>query len=102
MPTDLNAGYTNNVNVIQSRVDGAHSVRYTDRPIDYNGDGAKSKVTITFVSGDATGTPAAPGGKMRQTVTKPTGIARSIVDEVTETDGGVHSDSDVDQFTEGS
>jgi len=102
MPTDLNAGYSNNINIIQSRVDGAHSVRYTDRPIDLDGDGVEEKVTITVTSGSAIGTPSAPGGKMRQTVTTPAGIARSIVAEATETDGGVHTDRDVNQYTEGS
>lgn len=65
MPTPLNPGYTNNINVIEIRVNGAHQQRVTDRPI----------------SGAA---------------------ARTIVSEVTETDGGVHTDNDVAQFTEGS
>jgi len=101
MPTNLNAGYENNINVIQIRGNGAHMSRYTDRAIDVTGDGVDEKVTITHVSGDATGTPSAPGGKTRSTVTIPAGVARTIIQEITETDGGIHTDSDVNQFTEG-
>lgn len=64
MPTSLNSGFENNINVIEIRVNGAHQMRYTDRPITNY-------------------------------------AARAIVSEVTETDGGVHTDNDVSQFTEG-
>jgi len=101
MATSLNAGFTNNVNVVQSRVNGSHSVRYTDRPIDIDGDGSKEQVSLTHVSGHAVGVPSAPGGKTRTTVTIPVGVARTIIKETTETDNGVHTDSDVSQFTEG-
>ena len=101
MPTSLNAGYTNNINTVQTRVNGAHMHRYTDRAIDIDGDGSKEAVTITHESGHAVGTPSAPGGKTRSTVTIPAGVARTVIQEVTETDGGVHTDSDVSQFTEG-
>lgn len=66
MATSLNPGYSNNINVIQSRVNGAHSLRYTDRAL-----------------------------------TSPVAAARSIISEVTETDGGVSNDLDVNEFTEG-
>ena len=102
MATDLNPGFRNNINVVQVRVDGAHMHRYTDRAIDIDGDGDEEQVTIVVVSGDATGTPSAPGGKIEQTVTIPAGVARTLVSEVFETDGGVHTDNDVNQFTEGS
>jgi hypothetical protein len=101
MATNLNSGFSNNINVIQSRVNGAHSVRYTDRPIDIDGDGEDEKVTITAGTGHAVGTPSAPGGKIRNTVTKPAGIARSIISQVTETDRGVTTDDGVSQYTEG-
>ena len=65
MATNLNAGFTNNINVIEIRVNGAHQQRVTDRPIE----GA---------------------------------AARTVVSEVTETDGGVSSDRNVSEFTEGS
>ena len=65
MPTPLNPGFTNNINVIEIRVNGAHQQRVTDRPI----------------------TGAA---------------ARTVVSEVTETDGGVSLDRNVSEFTEGS
>lgn len=102
MPTALNSGFTNNINVIEIRTNGAHSQRVTDRAIDLDGDGSKEQVTIAVTAGHAAGTPSAPGGKITQVVTIPAGVARTIVSEVTETDGGVHTDKDVSQFTEGS
>jgi hypothetical protein len=33
MATSLNAGYSNNINVLQVRVNGAHSQRLTDRAL---------------------------------------------------------------------
>lgn len=102
MATNLNAGFSNNINVIEIRVNGAHSQRVTDRKIDIDNDGNKERVTIVVTSGHAVGTPSAPGGKIRQTVTIPNGVARTIVSQVTETDGGVSSDRDVSEFTEGS
>jgi len=101
MATNLNPGYQNDINVIQLRVNGAHMIRVTDRPIDLNGDGNVEKVSIVVTSGHAVGTPSAPGGKITQTVTQPAGIARSIVSQITETDGGVTSDNDVSEFTKG-
>jgi len=95
MPTNLNAGYENNINIIQIRPNGAHMQRYTDRTIN------DVEVTITHVSGDAVGVPSAPGGKTRSTVIVPAGFARTIIHAITETDGGIHTDSDVNQFTEG-
>jgi len=101
MPTNLNSGFTNNINVIQVRVDGAHSQRLTDRAIDIDSDGDKEKVTLTHVSGHAVGTPSAPGGKIRKTVTEPAGIARSVIQDVVETDAGITTNDDVSEFTEG-
>jgi hypothetical protein len=75
--------------------------RLTDRPIDINGDGNEETVTVTHVSGHAVGVPSAPGGKTRTTFTIPSGVARSVIHQVTETDGGVNSDFDVSEFTEG-
>lgn len=101
MATDLNPGFRNNINVIEIRVNGAHSQRVTDRAIDLDGNGQKERVSIVVNSGSAIGTPSAPGGKISQTVTIPAGVARTVVSQVFETDGGVHTDNDVDQFTEG-
>jgi hypothetical protein len=101
MATNLNSGFTNNINVIQIRTNGAHGIRVTDRAIDFNGDGEVEKVTITHTSGHAAGTPSAPGGKIKNTINKPVGIARSIISEVTETDGGVNLDTNVSEFSEG-
>lgn len=101
MPTNLNPGYTNNINTIQIRTAGNKSQRVTDRPIDVTGDGNEEQVTITHVSGEAVGTPSAPGGVTRSTVTIPAGSARTVIAETTEQDGGVHTDSDVTENTEG-
>ena len=101
MATGLNSGYTNNINVIQVRANGAHSQRLTDRTIDFDGDGNKEAVTIVHESGHAVGTPSAHGGKIRSTTTVPAGFARTVIQRVVETDNGVHTDSDVSQFTEG-
>ena len=101
MATNLNPGFSNDINIIQIRVDGAHMHRVTDRPIDIDGDGDKEQVTIVHDSGSAVGTPSAPGGKVRSHAVIPAGSARTIVDEVTEKDGGINLDRDVSQFTEG-
>jgi len=101
MATSLNAGYSNNINTVQVRTNGAAMQRLTDRPIDFDGDGAEEQVTVTHVSGHAVGTPSAPGGKTRTTVTVPVGAARTIISQLFETDGGVSNDSDVSEFTEG-
>ena len=102
MATNLNPGFENNINVIQIRVNGAHMQRVTDRAIDMNGDGNDEQVSIVVTAGYAGGTPSAPGGKITQIVTIPAGTARTIVSQVFETDGGVETDSDVSEFTEGS
>lgn len=50
MATSLNAGYKNNINTIQVRVNGAHSHRYTDRDITspaFNARTVVSEVTET-------------------------------------------------------
>lgn len=99
MATSLNAGYSNNINVIQVRVNGAHSHRYTDRAIDIDGDGDKEQVSIVVTAGHAGGTGS---HKITQVITKPAGIARSLVSDTFETDGGVELDSDVSEFTTGS
>lgn len=102
MATSLNAGFRNNINVIQVRNNGAHMQRLTDRAIDIDGNGVKEQVTITHVSGSAIGTPSAPGGKCRDTYTIPAGVARTVVSEVTETDGGINNDlHTVSEFTNG-
>lgn len=102
MATALNSGFSNDINIIQIRVGGSHSIRVTDRPIDLTGDGVKEKVSIVVTSGSAVGVPSAPGGKIQQVVTIPAGVARSIVSQVTETDGGVSNDRGVAEFTKGS
>lgn len=66
MATNLNPGFSNNINILQVRVNGAHSQRLTDRAL-----------------------------------TSPVADARTVISETTETDAGVHKDSDVTQFTEG-
>lgn len=101
MATSLNAGFENNINILQIRTNGAKMQRVTDRAIDIDGNGSKEAVSIVVTAGDAVGTPSAPGGKITQTVTIPDGVARTVVAAVTETDGGVSSDQSVSEFTEG-
>ena len=101
MPTALTSGYSNNLNIIQVRTNGTTMQRLTDRAIDMDNDGSVEVVTLTHVSGHAVGTPSAPGGKMRVTVTEPDGIARSVIKRSNETDGGLTTNSTVDEFTEG-
>jgi len=66
MPTSLNAGYKNNINIMQVRVNGAHSQRLTDRAL-----------------------------------TDPVAAARTVVAETTETDRGITTNADANEFTEG-
>jgi hypothetical protein len=101
MPTNLNSGFSNNVNILCVRTQGVSLQKLTDRKIDLDGDGNEEEITITHVSGHAVGTPSAPGGIIRQVVTTPRGFGRTIVDQPVETDGGVHTNSDVSEFTEG-
>ena len=66
MATSLNAGYTNNINVLQIRTSGSSMQRVTDRAL-----------------------------------TSPVALTHTVIDRVMEPDGGVHTDADVTQFTEG-
>ena len=81
MATDLQSGFENNINGITIRHDGRGIQRVTDRAIDFDGDGNKEQATITHVSGHAGGS----GGKVQYLVTEPTGVARSKIEEETET-----------------
>lgn len=95
MAGDLQAGFSNNVNVVAIRAQATTDHIYTDRAIDLDGDGTIESVTETHVSGHA----PAGGGKVRTTITKPDGIARSVVSRTTETDSGVNISGS--EFTEG-
>jgi hypothetical protein len=97
MAGDLQAGFTNNVNIVQTRTSGTSMQRSTDRAIDLDGDGSVEVVTLTHVSGHAG---AVGGGKIRKTVTTPDGIARSTIVRGVEQDGGVNVTGS--EFTEGS
>ncbi len=81
MASDLQSGFVNNINGITIRHDGRGIQRVTDRAIDFDGDGNKEQATLTHVSGHAGGS----GGKIQFTLTEPTGVARSKIKEVTET-----------------
>lgn len=77
MATALNAGFTNNVNVIQLRSSGTSLQRVTDR-------------TIGALTPLATDPPT------------PAGVARTIIGTKVDTDGGVvHDNQNVAEFTEG-
>lgn len=100
MAASLNAGFTNNINVIQMRTSGSSMQRSTDRAVDTDGDGAVQTVSVTVTGGQrGLGTPSAPGGKAIYTVTSPDGIARSMVERTYEKDGGVDTTGTI--FTEG-
>lgn len=102
MGSALTAGYTNNVNILQVRTCGSSMQRLTDRTIDIDGNGSKERVTITFVSGGNPGTAAAPGGKLRETVSVPAGFNHTVVETTREPDGGIHLNNDLAQYTYGS
>lgn len=72
MAAQLQAGYSNNINIITIRCN-ARSQVYTDRAIDFDGDGVKESVS-------SVGVPTGDGIKVQQTVTVPTGAARTIVE----------------------
>lgn len=91
MAGGLNSGYSNNINVLAIRACGTQNQIVTDRAIDYDGDGSKEAVTVA--------TTLRANGKVKHTVTTPTGAARTIVKQSNETDGGVNVTGS--EFTEG-
>lgn len=93
MAGDLQAGFSNNVNTVAIREAGNNVKVYTDRAIDLDGDGNVETVTVT------TDDNSRGGNKVRHTVTKPDGVARTPVMRPTETDGGVNVEGS--EFTEG-
>jgi hypothetical protein len=68
----LQSGFKNNINIIAIR-GNARSHVYTDRAIDYDGNGVKEAVS-------SVGVPNGTGINVQQTVTTPTGAARTIVE----------------------
>ncbi len=95
MAGNLNAGFSNNINVIALRGNGVAAHIYTDRTIDFDGDGTLEAITETHISGHA----GVNGGKVRYSVTIPDGFKRTRVKQTTETDGGI--DTTGSEFTEG-
>lgn len=95
MATDLNPGFTNNINTISIRSSGSSLQLYTDRAIDIDADGDEEAVTVvTTLTGD--------GSKVIETVTVPAGSARTVIDRTVEPDGGIHNDAiHADQYTVG-
>jgi hypothetical protein len=73
MVAHLQSGFSNNINIVTIRAGGARSHVYTDRAIDFNGDGTKESVT-------SVGVPTGVGNKVEQTVTVNQGAARTIVE----------------------
>jgi len=83
MATSLNVGFHNNINTIQIRSSATSLQRVTDRAIDFDGNGVK-EVSL------GTDPPT------------PQGVARTIIASVTEKDGGVTHDNQIDtEFTTG-
>lgn len=93
MAGDLQAGFTNNINIIAIREAGNNGKTYTDRAIDIDGDGNVETVTVT------TDDNSRGGNKVRHTYTKPDGVARTPVKRPTETDLGINTDGS--EFTQG-
>ncbi len=92
MATDLNPNYSNNINTVAIRAAGTVVHRYTDRAIDVSGNGAEEVASE--------GAPTERGGsKVSVVTTIPAGVARTLVDQTTETDGGI--DKSGEEFTEG-
>lgn len=81
MAASLNAGFENNINNITVRASATKSHVYTDRNIDFDGDGVKEKRSSVGIPGS--------GNHITYVLTVPTGAAKTIVDESFETDGGV-------------
>ena len=83
MATSLNAGFKNNINVIQLRSSGTSLQRVTDRGIDFDGDGVE-EVSL------GTDPPTPPG------------VARTIIETTVDTDGGVTHDNQISvEYTTG-
>jgi len=80
--TNLNAGYVNNINAVTVRANGNKSHVYTDRAIDFDGDGVKEKASLVI-------TPTGNGSVITEVSTVPSGAPRTIIHEHTEPDGGV-------------
>lgn len=77
MATSLNAGFQNNINVLQLRSSGSSLQRLTDR-------------TIGALVSLGTDPPT------------PAGVARTVIDSTIEADGGVtHDNQTAVEFTEG-
>ena len=77
MATSLNAGFSNNINVLQLRSSGTSLQRVTDR-------------TLSGITPLATDPPT------------PAGAARTVIDSTVEPDGGVIHDNQIcNEFTEG-
>ena len=91
MAGTLNSGFSNNVNIMAIRAGGNLTHMVTDRAIDIDDDGDKEVVTVV--------TTLRANGKVKHTVTKPAGVARSVVKQTNEPDGGVNITGD--EFTEG-
>jgi hypothetical protein len=91
MAADLNPGFTNNINTIAVRAQGTVNHIYTDRAIDLDGDGVVEKVTIVTTPHSAS--------VASHVVISPSGVARSIVKQSYDSDGGV--DKSGSEFTEG-
>lgn len=90
MASDLNSGFSNNINTISIRTCGTSVQRVTDRAIDVDGDGVEEQVSVAV-------TPR--GQKVKNVVTTPAGAARTVLEQTVEADGGI--DTTGTEFTEG-
>lgn len=103
MASDLNAGFSNNINIIAIRTSGSSSQIVTDRAIDFDGDGNKEVVSVTPgtpTGGNTFNPPPTFSAEANSSIPGSNqGVARSVVQRIIETDGGV--DTSGSEFTEG-
>lgn len=91
MAGDLQAGFTNNINGITVRAAPTANQLITDRQIDFDGDGVQEVVTVVTTQRE--------GNKVKNVVTTPAGVARTIIKQTAEGDGGVNTSGS--EFSEG-
>lgn len=96
MAGNLNPGFVNNINIISIHSNAGGIQKITDRKIDFDGDGVKEVVSIVNNTSyyGSNGTTIS-----KDVVTKPSGIARTVVDLIIEKDNGL--DVTGSPFTQG-
>jgi hypothetical protein len=103
MAGSLNAGFSNNINIMQIRTSGSSSQRVTDRAVDIDSDGNDETVTVTGGTSAGGNKVNPPASISRETGSlldgTNAGVARSVLGRTTEVDRGVNTSGS--EFTEG-